>query len=188
MMKSVVLSIAAAWTVPIPSAPVPATQNAPAFDAPAFRGARAPVVAYAVPQRFEAAQPAGRASGPAEMPATRALGAVAVGVLLGVGLAQKKAALAVEAEDMWWGDKDYPPSRVLGIGRKVGSKFYGITSGLAFGVGCYCIAQSNLLNILSGSTVNGWYVAGALLVPYSWGLHVASWIQKQNENAGTFGK
>jgi hypothetical protein len=42
------------------------------------------------------------------------------------------------------------------------------------------IAQSNLVNILSGSTVNGFYVAGALLVPYSWGLHVASWIQKQN--------
>ena len=42
------------------------------------------------------------------------------------------------------------------------------------------VAQSNLLNILSGSTVNGWYVAGSLLVPYSWGLHVASWIQKQN--------
>ena len=42
------------------------------------------------------------------------------------------------------------------------------------------VAQSNLLNILSGSTVNGFYVAGALLIPYSWGLHVASWIQKQN--------
>ena len=28
--------------------------------------------------------------------------------------------------------------------------------------------------------VNGFYVAGSLLVPYSWGLHVASWIQKQN--------
>lgn len=69
---------------------------------------------------------------------------------------------------------------MLGIGKNVPSKFYGVTSGLALGLGLYCIAQSNLLNILSGSTVNGFYVAGALLVPYSWGLHVASWIQKQN--------
>ena len=79
-----------------------------------------------------------------------------------------------------WGDKEYPDSVVLGIGKNVPSKFYGVTSGLALGIGLYCIAQSNLLNILSGSTVNGFYVFGALLVPYSWGLHVASWIQKQN--------
>ena len=79
-----------------------------------------------------------------------------------------------------WGDKEYPDSVVLGIGKNVPSKFYGVTSGLALGIGLYCIAQSNLLNILSGSTVNGFYVFGALLVPYSWGLHVACWIQKQN--------
>ena len=79
-----------------------------------------------------------------------------------------------------WGDKDYPDSVVLGIGKNVPSKFFGVTSGLALGIGLYCIAQSNLLNILSGSTVNGFYVFGSLLVPYSWGLHVASWIQKQN--------
>ena len=81
---------------------------------------------------------------------------------------------------MWWGDKDYPPSKVLGIGKDVPSFVLGIGSGIAFFIGCYCIAQSNLLNILSGSTVNGFLVAGSLLVPYSWGLHVASWIQKQN--------
>ena len=69
---------------------------------------------------------------------------------------------------------------MLGIGKNVPSKFYGVTSGLALGIGLYCVAQSNLLNILSGSTVNGFYVFGSLLVPYSWGLHVASWIQKQN--------
>ena len=79
-----------------------------------------------------------------------------------------------------WGDKEYPDSVVLGIGKNVPSKFYGVTSGLALGIGLYCIAQSNLLNILSGSSVNGFYVFGSLLVPYSWGLHVASWIQKQN--------
>uniref|UniRef100_UPI0016BE2936 PsaR n=1 Tax=Emiliania huxleyi (strain CCMP1516) TaxID=280463 RepID=UPI0016BE2936 len=85
-----------------------------------------------------------------------------------------------EAADTWWGDKDYPPSIVLGIGKDVPSSIFGVTSGLAFAIGVYCVAQSNLVNILSGSTVNGFYVAGALLVPYSWGLHVAAWIQKQN--------
>jgi len=81
----------------------------------------------------------------AGMPATVALSAVGLGALLGygaVGLAARKrqATLAIEAEDMWWGDKEYPPSKVLGIGRNVGSKFYGITSGLALGIGIYCIA------------------------------------------------
>lgn len=85
-----------------------------------------------------------------------------------------------EAADTWWGDKDYPSSVVLGIGKDVPSSIYGVTSAIAFSVGAYCIAQSNIINILSGSTVNGFYVAGALLVPYSWGLHVAAWIQKQN--------
>ena len=89
-------------------------------------------------------------------------------------------AMELETEDMWWGDQDYPPSKVLGIGKDVPSGVYGITSGIALGIGCYSVAQSNLVNILSGSTVNGWYVFGSLLVPWSWGLHVASWIQKQN--------
>merc|ERR1719476_781090 len=86
-------------------------------------------------------------------------------------------AMELEVQDTWWGDKDYPDSIVLGIGKDVPSNVYGITSGLALGIGAYCVAQSNLLNILSGSTVNGFYVFGALLVPYSWGLHVACWIQ-----------
>jgi len=85
-----------------------------------------------------------------------------------------------EPDDMWWGDKDYPPSKVLGIGKDVPSLVFGLSSGISLFVGIYCVAQSNLLNILSGSTVNGWLVLGSLLVPYSWGLHVASWIQKQN--------
>lgn len=88
--------------------------------------------------------------------------------------------MELQTEDMWWGDQDYPPSKVLGIGKNVPSGLLGVSSGIALTLGLYCIAQSNLLNILSGSTVNGFYVAGALLVPYSWGLHVASWIQKQN--------
>eukprot|EP00321_Phaeocystis_globosa_P019468 CAMPEP_0118811538 /NCGR_PEP_ID=MMETSP1162-20130426/1709_1 /TAXON_ID=33656 /ORGANISM="Phaeocystis Sp, Strain CCMP2710" /LENGTH=130 /DNA_ID=CAMNT_0006741183 /DNA_START=58 /DNA_END=450 /DNA_ORIENTATION=- len=93
---------------------------------------------------------------------------------------QTAPVMELETVDTWWGDKEYPDSVVLGIGKNVPSKFYGVTSGLALGIGLYCIAQSNLLNILSGSSVNGFYVFGSLLVPYSWGLHVASWIQKQN--------
>merc|ERR1719486_750827 len=89
-------------------------------------------------------------------------------------------AMELETVDTWWGDKEYPDSVVLGIGKNVPSIVFGVSSGLALGIGLYCVAQSNLLNILSGSTVNGFYVAGSLLVPYSWGLHVASWIQKQN--------
>ena len=86
-----------------------------------------------------------------------------------------------EPQDLWWGDKEYPPSEVLGIGANVPSLVYGVSSGLALFIGCYCVAQSNLVNILSGSTVNGFLVFGALILPiYSWGLHVASWIQKQN--------
>ena len=82
---------------------------------------------------------------------------------------------------VWWGDKEYPPSKVLGIGKDVPSLVYGITSGIALLIGVWCIADSNLLNILSGSNINGWRTAGALILPiYSWGLHVASWIQKQN--------
>ena len=93
---------------------------------------------------------------------------------------QAAPAMELETVDTWWGDKEYPDSVVLGIGKNVPSKVFGVTSGLALFIGLYCVAQSNLLNILSGSTVNGFYVAGALLVPYSWGLHVACWIQKQN--------
>merc|ERR1719198_1105614 len=85
-----------------------------------------------------------------------------------------------EPDDMWWGDKEYPPSKVLGIGKDVPSLVYGLSSGIVFFIGCYCVAQSNLLNILSGSTVNGWLVFGSLGVIYAWGLHVASWIQKKN--------
>jgi|Transcript_58322 hypothetical protein len=89
-------------------------------------------------------------------------------------------AMELETQDMWWGDKEYPDSIVLGIGKNVPSVVYGPTSFFALVLGMYCVAQSNLLNILSGSTINAWYVLGSLLVPYSWGLHVACWIQKQN--------
>ena len=70
---------------------------------------------------------------------------------------------------------------MLGIGKDVPSLVLGLMSGFALLIGCSCVAQSNLLNILSGSNINGWRTAGALVLPiYSWGLHVACWIQKQN--------
>jgi len=84
-------------------------------------------------------------------------------------------------QDLWWGDKEYPPSEVLGIGKDVPSLVFGISSGIALAIGLTCVAESNLLNILSGSNINGWRTAGAMVLPiYSWGLHVACWIQKQN--------
>merc|ERR1719183_2292225 len=64
-------------------------------------------------------------------------------------------AMELEVQDTWWGDKEYPDSVVLGIGKDVPSAVFGITSVIALSVGSYCVAQSNLLNILSGSTVNG---------------------------------
>ena len=50
----------------------------------------------------------------------------------------------------WWGDKEYPPSIVLGIGKDVGSTVFGVTSGIALLVGMYCVAQSNLLTSFEG--------------------------------------
>eukprot|EP00965_Chrysotila_dentata_P188002 6172467-Pleurochrysis_carterae.AAC.2 len=91
-----------------------------------------------------------------------------------------ETSMELKAQDTWWGDKDYPDSIVLGIGKGVPSIVYSVSSLIALALGSYCVAESNLLNILSGSTVNGFYVVGAVLVPYSWGLHVAAWIQKQN--------
>ena len=40
-----------------------------------------------------------------------------------------------EPQDLWWGDKEYPPSAVLGIGRDVPSLVYGISSGLVLFIG-----------------------------------------------------
>lgn len=89
--------------------------------------------------------------------------------------------MEIKPQDTWWGDKDYPSSVVLGIGKNVPSAIYAPASLVALALGVYCNVQSNLVNILSGSTVNGFLVFGAMILPiYSWGLHVACWIQKQN--------
>ena len=57
---------------------------------------------------------------------------------------------------------------------------------LALALACLALGKlprllcSRLASASRAAQVNGFYVAGALLVPYSWGLHVACWIQKQN--------
>ncbi|CAM9504349.1 unnamed protein product [Choristocarpus tenellus] len=85
----------------------------------------------------------------------------------------------METDTYWEGAA--PPSSVLGPAlEKVPSKVLGVVSLVAFGVGTYCIHETNILHTVTPDTINGPYVAGALLVPISWGLHVASWINKQN--------
>lgn len=82
--------------------------------------------------------------------------------------------------DTYWEGKA-PPSEVLGPAlAKAPSAGLGIVSLAAFAAGTYCIHETNILHTVSPDSIQPLYVAGALLVPISWGLHVASWIQKQN--------
>eukprot|EP01038_Epipyxis_sp_PR26KG_P014208 gene14208-19062_t len=74
-----------------------------------------------------------------------------------------------------------PPSSVLGVGEKLPSALLGPLSLAALGAGTYAIHESNIFNALSATSVNPVYVVGSLLVPISWGLHVAAWIQKENK-------
>ena len=73
-----------------------------------------------------------------------------------------------------------PPSSVLGIGEKIPSGVFGPLSLVALIVGSYCVHESNIFGQLSAETVYPAYVLGSALVPISWGMHVAAWIQKQN--------
>ncbi len=73
-----------------------------------------------------------------------------------------------------------PPSSVLGVGEKIPSAIFGPLSLAALVVGTYCVHESNILNQLTVSTVYPQYILGSALVPISWGMHVAAWIQKQN--------
>lgn len=82
--------------------------------------------------------------------------------------------------DTYW-EGAAPSSEVLGPAlSKVPSLGLGIVSGIAFAAGVYCIHETNILHTVTPDTIQPLYVAGATLVPISWGLHVASWIQKQN--------
>ena len=73
-----------------------------------------------------------------------------------------------------------PPSSVLGVGEKIPSGLFGPLSLVALVAGTACVHESNIFNQLSSTTVNPQYIVGSLLVPISWGMHVAAWIQKQN--------
>lgn len=93
-----------------------------------------------------------------------------------------------------------PPSSVLGVGAKIPSSVFGplslvgnkiafihlsmrflIITALALVIGTYSIHESNILNQLTVTTLEPKYIIGSLLVPISWGMHVAAWIQKQNK-------
>jgi len=91
--------------------------------------------------------------------------------------AMPKAVTSMVGQDTYW-EGLYPPSSVLGpILSKAPSGLLGVVSGLFLGIGLYS-AQANDLSSLP--VVHWEYVVGANLLPISWGLHVASWIQKEN--------
>uniref|UniRef100_A0A7S1TKR9 Uncharacterized protein n=1 Tax=Erythrolobus australicus TaxID=1077150 RepID=A0A7S1TKR9_9RHOD len=74
-----------------------------------------------------------------------------------------------------------PSSEVLGLGKNVPAGLYLILSVLSLGLGSYAVAQQNLFTPLTPNGINPQFVVGSLLVPISWGLHVAGWIQMQNK-------
>ena len=76
----------------------------------------------------------------------------------------------------YWEDK--PSSAVLGVGEKIPSAVFGPLSLIALAAGTFSVHESNIFNQLSATSLNPLYVIGSLLVPISWGLHVAAWIQK----------
>ena len=73
-----------------------------------------------------------------------------------------------------------PPSAVLGVGKSIPSAVFGPLSLVALAVGTLCVHESNIFHSLSAESVNPQFILGSLLVPISWGMHVASWIQKGN--------
>uniref|UniRef100_A0A7S2ZK14 Uncharacterized protein n=1 Tax=Rhodosorus marinus TaxID=101924 RepID=A0A7S2ZK14_9RHOD len=76
-----------------------------------------------------------------------------------------------------------PPSpSVLGIGEKIPGAFFLMMSVLCLFMGGYSVAESNLFDPLTAGTVKPLYVLGSLLLPISWGCHVAAWIQFKNGN------
>ncbi len=91
----------------------------------------------------------------------------------------KITSLKSEPGPSYWEGKA-PPSSVLGVGAGVSSKVFGPLSLVALVIGLSCVYESNIFNRLSATSVNPQTVAGSLLVPISWGMHVAAWIQKEN--------
>lgn len=90
------------------------------------------------------------------------------------------------AEDMSWEGEEYPPSKVLGpIMSKMPS---GLLGGLSLLCAIACVAslagsgalQQEAGAMSSGTWVKWYFILGSFGGPFAWGLHVASWIQRQN--------
>ena len=84
--------------------------------------------------------------------------------------------MAAPGPSYWEGKA--PSSSVLGVGEKIPSAVFGPLSLVALLAGTYCIHESNIFHQLTVTTLNPAYIVGSLLVPISWGMHVAAWIQK----------
>ncbi|GMH79541.1 hypothetical protein TrVE_jg4393 [Triparma verrucosa] len=90
-----------------------------------------------------------------------------------------------EFDDMTW-EGEFPPSKVLGpIMSKMPSGLLGLLSAASLGICVYSCAQSGVLQQEPGAMANGswvkwYYVLGGFGGPLAWGMHVASWIQRQN--------
>jgi len=93
-------------------------------------------------------------------------------------MAKINARMQPLASSYWEGTA--PPSSVLGVGEKIPSGVFGPLSLVAFALGTYCIHESNIFHQVTVTSINPAYVLGSTLVPISWGMHVAAWIQKQN--------
>ena len=89
------------------------------------------------------------------------------------------------AEDTYW-EGEYPPSKVLGpIMSKMPSGLLGMASIVSLAICAYTCFQSGLLQqepgaVATGAWVKWQYIVGGFGGPLSWGLHVASWIQRKN--------
>ena len=92
-----------------------------------------------------------------------------------VGVSSKSS---LQMSTYWEGKA--PPSKVLGVGEKIPSSVFGPLSAIALVAGTYLIHESNILTQPSVGNITPQDVIGFQLVPLSWGMHVAAWIQKQN--------
>merc|ERR1711966_16675 len=75
-------------------------------------------------------------------------------------------------KETYWETKA-PSSEVLGIGKDIPAASYAAASVVAAAIGSYSTAQVWPLT----QNLNGLFLAGSFLLPYSWALHVACWIQ-----------
>mmetsp|Transcript_19666 Transcript_19666/g.40053 ORF Transcript_19666/g.40053 Transcript_19666/m.40053 type:complete len:135 (+) Transcript_19666:40-444(+) len=78
-------------------------------------------------------------------------------------------------KETYWETKA-PSSDVLGIGKDVSSGSFAASSVVAAVAGAFCVGQVIPLT----SDPNPLFIVGSFMLPYSWALHVAAWIQKNN--------